>query len=357
MRKLKLPKKNGIIFFAAFFIYIAAFIFNNSVKQGAVNGIGICLNSIVPSLFPMLIISSFLTNVGIPQKIKRIIFYPIKKIIGVSENAAESFIFGSTAGYPVGVKTAYSLYKQKKLSLQDAQRSALINVNPGIAFSVIVSGKVFFGSSLSGITLYLSVTAANFLTGILLKKRKNADTSKTVFEENSMDASLCLINAVSSSVKGIASICAWITAFSAFSAPLGEMIKMPYIKIFLEVTSASALCAENGLLPLCALAMGFGGLCVFFQLMPEIKDLKISPVKYLFYRLVSGIISFIIESIIINFIPVQTTVFSPDEAIVRFNSVSVSGSLALIFLCSVFMLSIYSNYETNTCHTKINMLK
>lgn len=343
MRQQTTQRINSIIFFVALLFYVAAFIFNESVKQGVINGVGVCIDSVIPSLFPMLIISTFITNVGIPKKIKKIIFFPIKKITGVHENAAESFILGAIAGYPVGVKTAFSLYMQKKIDIKDAQNAALINVNPGLAFSLIVTGKIFFGSSLLGLTLFFSVSAANLILGILLKQKKKKIASERYDAKNNTDISLCLINAVSSSVKSIVSICAWIVVFSAFTEPLNEMIKTPYIKIFFEVTSGASFCAENGFLSLCAFTMGFGGFCIFFQLLPEIKGLGISPAKFLLCRLFSGTAAFVVEKIIIDIVPIQITAFSSAEASVKLSSASISGSMALIFLCAVFMISIYNN--------------
>jgi len=328
-------------FIIALSVYILAFVFSSKVKQGVLDAVDICLGSIIPSLFPMLVLSTFLTLTGIPEKLKRLIFFPVGKITGLSADAAESFIFGATAGYPVGVKTAYYLYRKKRIGLKQAGKAALININPGLAFSVIVTGKIMFGSALTGLTLYISVTAANLLLGFLLRDKKTDISAKNKKAAPRQDISHNLIDAVSSSVKSMASICAWITVFSAFTAPLTDILKTPYINILLEVTSGTKLCAEKGFLPLCAFTMGFGGACVLFQLLPEIKELGIPIKKYLLCRLFSGIAAFITETLLINAFPVQRAVFSEESGIINLRGASLSGSTALIILCAVFMFSVY----------------
>lgn len=339
MKTTCISKRNHFIFIFTLLITAAVLIWNDEVKEGVINGISICMNTVVPSLFPMLIISAFFASVGMPDRIKRILFYPIKKVMHLSGQCAEVFYLGGTAGYPVGVKTAVSMYNSGKLDLSEAQKTALINVNPGIAFSLFVAGKQLCGTLIIGITLYFSVTISNLLLSYFLRgKEKTQKNDNKNYSETSI--SNAFINAVEGSVKSIVSICAWITVFTAFLALLIKLPAHKIILLFVEVTNAVKRSAAQQKYAICAFEMGFGGFCIFFQLLPDLIRLQIRPWKYLACRTFSGLSAYVLEFFFIKTIPGIILTNASCNTVFKPSSTSVYGSAALVFLCIVFMLSL-----------------
>ena len=339
--------KKQILSSAAVLLLSALVIQQNSlVRDGVSQGIAVCTGSVIPSLFPMLILSAFLTSAGLPQPLCGLLFFPIKKLTGVSADAAECFLFGSTAGYPVGVKTSAALFRKNQLSKPSATRAALLNVNPGVAFSVLTVGKQFFGNTVIGLSLFTSVTLSNLAAGILLnlimplqeRPVKKEDAGSTVY-------SAALITAVESSVRSLVSISAWIVAFSAFTAPLQAVINTPILISLLEVTNAAQTCARHGNCALCAFSLGFGGFCVFLQLLPELKTLGITAAKYLGVRVFAGLCACIIEIAILRIFRLSSAVFSPANTEFRISRSSLVGSISIFFLSAVFILSLYAPYK------------
>ncbi len=346
MKKTEIRKSMA---FAAFICAATAAVIRNSAfTDGARRGIGICLDTIVPSLFPMMILSSFLSFTGLPFFFRRICALPLKIVPGLPESSAEAFILGALGGYPVGVKTTALLLNNKKIIMKEAKKAALINVNPGIAFSVLVIGKQLFGSLLLGFTLYGSVTLANVFLCFALRKNDVRRNSGLTHETDSKNIPDALIAAVAGAVKSTVGVCAWIVAFSAFYALIPDIPGKTALSLFAEVTAAVQLCAAKRAAPLCAFCMGFGGICLFFQLLPELRQMKIQPWKYFSARLFAGLSAYITESIIIKLFPSCIMAFRYENAVISPYKGSALGGVSLIVLCAVFMLSLYSDKYT-TC--------
>ncbi|MBQ7638034.1 MAG: hypothetical protein IJS90_03940 [Clostridia bacterium] len=361
MKEFIKQRRDKITFFTALAFFAAAIAFSGEIKDGAKEGMEICLGSIIPSLFPTLIISSFITEAGIPPGIRKALFFPIKKMTSISENAAECFIFGLTAGYPVGVKTAFALYKQKRLDINSARICALANISPGIVFCTAIVGKNMFSSSAAGTTMLFSVMLSNLLLAVILGRKKGSNETATK-EDRPFDFPVALTGSVSSAFRSTAMVCAWITAFSAFLRPLKKLVRSPFLSVFAEVTSAAVFCASKKSLPLCAFSLGFGGLCLFFQLLPELTELKTGPLKYLLCRLFAGGAAYVFESVLLRFLPEEIAASASNAKSVRLSSSTPLGSLSLVLLCAVFMISLYNGSpelwaKTNSCHHRNNMIE
>ena len=313
---------------------------NKAVTQGARNGIELCMHTVVPALFPMLALSSFLSLLQYPDAVNRILFFPMKRISGLPSSAAPAFIFGALNGYPVGVKTAVSLFNENRLDLYSAQKSALINIYPGIVFSVFVTGRIYFGSTILGFILYSAVSLSNLLLCLTLQKHKKSHKQSEQNRCKSIPLSDAFVNAVHTAISSITSICAWIVLFSSFTAPLQDLSFYKIINLLAEVTNAVTYCASVNNLPLCAFCMGFSGICIFLQLLPDLKKLCIRPTTYFLYRLLSGGISYSLTALILRIIPVSMLTSASSRVLLQPVSVSISGTSVFIFFCVVFMLSV-----------------
>ncbi len=325
--------------FAAILISLFAVKHIASITQGARIGIDLCMNTMIPSLFPMLALSSFLSRLRYPNKVDRAVFLPIQWLSGLPSSTAPVFFFGSLNGYPVGVKTAVSLYAAGRIDLRSAQKAALINVNPGIIFSVLVAGKIYCGSAAHGILLYSAVTISNLLLCLTLRKNKHKPPAIDGAEWNDLSFTDALVKAVDATIKNTASICAWIVLFSAITAPLSSLPFFKPLTVLSEVTKAVIYCASERNLPLCAFSMGFGGICIFLQLLPDLKRLGVHPAVYLLYRSFSGGLSFLAEILFLKIIPASVLTSSTQHVLLRPVSVSAAGTAVLILFCIVFMLS------------------
>lgn len=86
--------------------------FSKECSKGAENGIGLCLSTLVPSLFPFMVLASYITDSGLAEKIGRHLSWLTKPLFGLDGCFASAIILSLVGGYPVGAKTVNLLYKK-----------------------------------------------------------------------------------------------------------------------------------------------------------------------------------------------------------------------------------------------------
>ena len=107
---LKRKLYDVIICLALLSVMTALVIFpQQSVKAGG-DGVKLCLNVIIPSLFPFFVISSLVIELGIAAKLGRFIEPIMSKLFRVNGACSAAFVLGFIGGYPVGAITAITLF-------------------------------------------------------------------------------------------------------------------------------------------------------------------------------------------------------------------------------------------------------
>ena len=292
--------KNNLIIFCAALLYFLLLTGSDAAAQGFRSALWQCADAIVPTLFPLMAVTGFLSALPTPGVVCRLAERVLRPLFGISGNAAPVFLFGATGGYVLGVGNADALYGSGALSKEDAKKAALINVHPGIGFSVLLTGASVFGSAKAGLLLYAAVTAGNLLTGLLFFCRKenlnpSGERQARAKEKASGQAnvSMALIDAVKGAVTGVGVLCGWIVLFASLSAVFEEKISFGPFRVLLEVTDGVRFCKTAGNLPLCAAALAFGGACISLQLFPALSRLGVRMRTYLLFRLLSGTFAYL----------------------------------------------------------------
>ena len=88
--------------------------------SGAKNGIEICLQSVIPSLFPFFVLSILLTS-GLTGQRSPII-RPLSFFTGIPQGSESIFLTGLLGGYPVGAQAVGSAYRMGVLTDTEAAR-------------------------------------------------------------------------------------------------------------------------------------------------------------------------------------------------------------------------------------------
>jgi len=128
----------------------------------------ICFSSVIPSLFPFMVLSSaFVGNVSASsfkfvRKISR-------RLFGISAFATAAFICGMICGYPIGAKCTRELYDQKKITASEAESLIAYSNNSGPLFVIGAIGIGMFNSVKGGILLYIIQLISALTAAMLLK--------------------------------------------------------------------------------------------------------------------------------------------------------------------------------------------
>lgn len=237
--------------------------------QGAGEGLRLCIQTIIPSLFPFFILSVLLTSslTGVRSKL----LAPIGKLCAMPSGSEILLVTGLLGGYPVGAQSVNLAWRSGQLTKNDAQRLLGFCNNAGPAFLFGIIATQFMDSAAPWILWLIHISTALLVGFILPGNSKNEvilRAGKAVSVSVAMECSL----------KITASVCGWVILFRTLISFLDRWL----LWLFPDAARV-ALCGllelANGCCQLgqikdvatrfvvCSGLLSFGGLCVTMQTM------------------------------------------------------------------------------------------
>ncbi len=344
--------------------------------NGARSGLTICGNTVIPSLFPFLVLSSFIIRSGLADRVGRLIEPAARRIFRLPGSAATALILGAVGGYPVGAAAVSELRKSGLLTKQECERLLCFCINSSPAFIIGAVGAGFLGSTTAGIILYIVHLTASLMIGFIMrfKAPKNSASYAPVRHKHKHYEGItgALVNSVAGSVNGILAIAAFVVLFSSLTALFtstgfitffanlaGSIFPVPTsdplfysraITGIFEVTNGCAAAAGSfGMLSLIltAVILAWSGLSVQFQVISMVKESGLSTRSFILTRFLHMIFSALLTWAIFSVFPSAIPVFSPAVQVFAGNSGSiitavhpVSAVCAMLFMCAMLLLSL-----------------
>lgn len=311
--------------------------FSGSAKEGAAEGIKLCESVIIPSLLPILIICTLIINSRLSKVFELLFGRLFEKLFRLPRCCAGAVIFGLTGGYPTGTILTYNLHKTGLIDGNAARRIMRFNFCGGFAFIITAVGTVTYGSTKTGIILFL----ANLLSSVIIclfsaigEKRPEKTGAFSEYPEV-YDA---LPKAVEGTVKALAVMSAYVVLFSCIC----RIIKLPSgLMPLIEITNGICGAEANLSLPYCAFFLAFGGLCIHLQLFGFLREMKIKYAEFLTYRMACALLSFGLTRLYVYFFPQIQEVFSNvSKPVHEFSSGGLTLSLIMIIGCAVIVFDI-----------------
>lgn len=366
MKNVYSSKKSDMLTFLSvtllfFFACFGALYMPSLAASGVRSGITYSLEVLLPSLFPFMFLSAFSSEYGISARLGRIISPLTETLLYLPGCAGITVLLGMIGGYPVGAVGTASLLRRGKITPDQAKRMLLFCVNPGPAFLISAVGDEMYGSKRIGAALFAAQTAASLIFGCLLAIRARFHEK---IERNKFDTddrrpfSEAFVLATRSACGAAVSLCSMVVLFSAFSSlALGafsvadDSVTGAVVRSVLEVTDGCARFAKIGApMYLTALAVGWGGLCVHFQVFAAIPELSVNKPKFAAARLAVGAVSACITLIVDKYTDIFSEtlaeVFSNiEQTAAEFTSSTFFGSLALFVSSVLFLIFIFPSHK------------
>ncbi len=308
------------------FFNLAVFLVSNpgeciSVAKTAVS---LCLDTVIPSLFPFLIFSGFFFQSGMGTVCGRFFAPLMRPLFNLPGSGAAAFVLGMVSGYPIGAVSAAKLYTTGQCTKSEAERMCAFCNNSGPLFVMSVVGEKFLGNHSLGILLYLSHILSAIITGILLKNIGSKDSQPknrlgAAPKQTIKSGFLSLGSVMDSSCLTMLKICGFVVFFSVFAVSFPKSAISPYLHGFLEITGGikeiSGLSFLPDLrLPLISFFIAFSGISVLLQVSSVISDCGLSLRTYFFGKLLQGGISAIITIVLVRIFPVAHSVFKNESS-------------------------------------------
>ncbi len=129
------------------------FAFPEESLEAAREGITLCLDVLIPSLFPFFVLSSLLIETGVAGLCARPLSRWMYPLFGVGGAGAAALVLGLIGGYPAGARTIAQLVERGECSREEARRLSRFCNNCGPAFFLGAVGMGVFGSKEVGVLL------------------------------------------------------------------------------------------------------------------------------------------------------------------------------------------------------------
>ena len=270
-------------------------------------GLSLCARTIIPSLFPFLVIAELLVTSGIGEWIARPLERPLGKILGLSRAGCSALVLGLLCGFPVGARCAILSYQKGMLTRDECERVLACSSIPSSAFFISTIGTTLWKNINFGVFLYLCAVFAAILSGILLyvlqKRRKNKEWNTPQFTSSKIhfEAGM-LTSAIKNATLNTLLICAYVLFFYTLTGTV-ELVLARFsvseithaiLSATLELSGGVSVAASLDNHQLAAIltgaTVGWSGISVHCQMLSlcDGTDLSIHP--YLKAKVIQGIL-------------------------------------------------------------------
>lgn len=315
------------IILTIFVFVIILIIISNPEKftNGTVSGLKLFFFNVLPGLFPFMLLTKLITEIGLVYQICQKLDKFSYKIFGTPGISIYAFLMSILSGYPLGSKIIADLYLKNQITEQDAKKMSIFCTTSGPIFIIGTVGTIMFKNYKFGIILYASHILSSLLLGIaynLFTKRKNINTNKIVIFQKQLQcekSTNIISKCINETINSLFIVGAYITIFYLIGEVfeilnIFKILNSIFSKLFeifgfnniqssgfiygvLEVTRGAKILSvlpSSSSLILATGIVSFSGLSIIMQSMAFLKEAKIKAHNFIFSKCVHCVVSMII---------------------------------------------------------------
>ncbi|HOK44210.1 MAG TPA: hypothetical protein PLD49_11185, partial [Thermoclostridium caenicola] len=222
-----LYRKSVIYLFPALALMLA--LFARETSKAARDAIYLCLDVVIPSLFPFFVLSRltvpYLRNFSCPRILRRL----VQGLIGLPYYVLPTIVLGYLSGYPTGAKLARDMLDERLLDSNQASRLIAIANNCSPLFLIGTVGAGLFKSIRIGFILLAihwvsGLLAALILNQLLKKGQFDLKNGMMVFESDKTERKSNLAALIPSAIEDAAILSIKVTGYIVLFAVLSELL-------------------------------------------------------------------------------------------------------------------------------------
>lgn len=246
--------------------------------KGSVEGIDLCIQTLIPSLFPFFVFSILITEAFWGSSIP--VLRPLGMLFHIPRGAESLLIPSFLGGYPVGASCISDSSQKGYLSKQQAEDLLAYCSNAGPSFIFGVIAPMFPNKTDPWIMWGIHIASAWMVSSFFIPEET------TIVSE--LRKSSAFGTVMHAAVRSMALVCGWVVLFRVFLSFLNRWI-LWFLPEALQVLITGLLELSNGCCSLhtipnpelrffvCSGMLAFGGLCVTLQTVSSLKELSIVP--------------------------------------------------------------------------------
>ncbi len=332
------------LFIYSILIFLVTLLVLNPEKSiiYAQNGIKLCEEIIIPSLFPFFVCSGLLVYSGFCEVLSKIFKPLMKPLFNINPTGSAAFILGLVSGYPLGALTACQLHENLYISKSEAERLLAFCNNSGPLFILGAVGVSMYHSPQAGILLYCAHILGAISVGILFRFYKptdfNAPQSEVETKQKTISELFSIV--LTNSIQSILTVCASVIFCSVMANLIMDMFTVndtarAILQSGFEFTSGLLNISYLNIslyskLIMSAGVCAFAGFSVHMQVMGICTKSNLSLKPYIIGKLLHAIFAIFYTFILLNLFPVTTSVFLSNT-----QNAKISAGF---FICSVYSI-------------------
>ncbi|MCM1334390.1 MAG: hypothetical protein NC084_10860 [Bacteroides sp.] len=273
-------------------VAVLLIVFSENVAASVVHSIRVCVSSMIPSMFAVMAISTYILSKGYDRVIFRPLCFLLRPFFRLDRDTLSVFLLSLIGGYPLGIKLLKERISQNKNYSAIAEHASVFCYCISPPFAVNMIGVGIYGSAEIGGIVYLSNALSCILLAAVYSRFFRSDPG---YVPKDRDAGL--VFDVSSAANALFTVCTILIAFNAALEAVRSLLAIfsvsidPLLSGAFEISNLLSLDRPSlALLPWISAISAFGGICVIFQCF-AICGNAFSLKKFLIGRLISAILS------------------------------------------------------------------
>ena len=242
----------------------------NGVKLGTER----CLSTLIPSLFPFMVLSGILIECNVLSLLNALWGKKSEHLFGLSGKAFSAVISGLVFGFPIGIVALTALYDKNEISKNELCHAIGFCGIPSFGFTVNVVGYSLFFDRAFGVFMYFSGLISALLVGAVTRSEKCEILKPSAIEKRRIKSiSEIITSSIYSSSKSLFTLCAYVVFFSCISESALSLSNVHgtlsaliggLLELTCGVSESSSLTGAPKFI-LCGFALGWSGLSVHIQ--------------------------------------------------------------------------------------------
>lgn len=282
---------------------------SNMIKESVLLSVDLWIKRVLPSLFPMFILSDIFIYFGLPHILKKMFGGLTNRLFGVSGNASYIFFMSMICGTPSSAYIAKNMYQNHEISALEAEKALCFSFFSNPLFLLTMFGLIFPNNKILVIKLIFIHYAANIVIGFFLKFLMPASQEQMQkISLTNMSFGQTLTTSIGKSMNTLIMILGTITFYiilttaitSALpSTPLFKSILGGMLEITQGLNALTNLSISETLKAVIAVSfVSFGGLSIHTQIKSILSDTSISYKPFFYARIAHAFLAAIATLII-----------------------------------------------------------
>ena len=302
---------NLLVIIITLFFLVELFINKNLVFNTISFSLDIWVNNLIPSLFPMFILSDILITYNFVKYIPKWFINIFSYLFNIKKECTLVFFLSMLSGFPTNAKNIKKLYDMNIINGKEASHMLMFTHFSNPLFILGTLAIFFLNNKKLGIIILLSHYLSNFIIGIIFRKLNTISSSISNEQEKNLHFGPVFVNAIKSSVDTLLLILGILTCFLIISTIIINRFDLNsynslLVKSILEITMGLkelSLFNFSDLtkVVLSSCILSFGGLSVHMQVISQLIDTDISY-KYFFVGRVFQVVISLFLSYFIYFL-------------------------------------------------------